>query len=168
MHKERGHSLKGLQFFPAHNFFSKPKIQETHCDLVPHAFQQIQFFDRVGTPPTRSARIATPMQRSPVHSGAQIRFPPVRNWLKAICRKLSAVIALSLFPDQKVWKARESSSNPLPSSPGWGSQRWPRVLTSKWTLQTQSRSWSSNSQIVTDNTLKVSEINFAAAVHRPG
>ena len=48
MHEERGHSLKGLQFFPAHNFFSKPKIQDTHCDLVAHAFQQIQFFDRVG------------------------------------------------------------------------------------------------------------------------
>src|SRR5437870_3459838 len=45
--KECGNSLKRLQFLAAHNLPRKSKVQQTRCDLVPDAFQQIQFLDRV-------------------------------------------------------------------------------------------------------------------------
>ena len=90
MNEECGDGLKGFQLFSFHDLFGEPKVQQTHCHLIAHAFQQIQFFNRVGSPPTRSARTTTPMQRSPPTSGTQIRLPPVRNWLELIRLKLSA------------------------------------------------------------------------------
>ena len=48
MNEECGDGLKGFQFFRPHHVFGEPKVQQTHCNLIAHALQQIQFFNRVG------------------------------------------------------------------------------------------------------------------------
>src|SRR6185369_2525646 len=118
-------------------------------------------------PPTRSARIATPMQRSPVDNGVQTRLPPVRNWLELIRLKLSAKSPFAFS------KSKGLESVQTLSKPGSKPARfWTAPVISRSVFEVDaanvSRSCSSNSQIVTDKMLKVSEINFAPAAHKPG
>src|SRR6184192_1773074 len=105
--------------------------------------------------------MATPMQRSTVHNGAQTRLPPVRNWLELIRLNLSAKSPFAFSKSKGLESPRilvRFRSKPA----RFGSAS----LASRSDLEVDaakaSRSCSSNSQIVTDKTLKVSEINFAA------
>src|SRR5438046_3744880 len=105
--------------------------------------------------------MATPMQRSPVHNGAQIRLPPVRNWLELIRLNLSAKSPFA-FSRSKGLESMRTLARAGSKPARFGSP----PLVSRSDLEVDaanaSRSCSSNSQIVTDKTLKVSEINFAA------
>src|SRR5881396_108144 len=110
--------------------------------------------------------MATPMQRSPVHNGVQTRLPPVRNWLELIRLKVSAKSPFAFSKSKGLESLRilaRAGSKPA----RFGSA--PVVSRSDLEVDAAnaSRSCSSNSQIVTDKTLKVSEINFATAAHRP-
>jgi hypothetical protein len=91
----------------------------------------------------------------------------VRNWLELMRLKLSAKSPFALSKSKGLESPRtlaKAGSKPASfvSAP----------LVSRSDLEVDaanaSRSCSSNSQIVTDKMLKVSEINFAAAAHKPG
>src|SRR5437763_7434026 len=105
--------------------------------------------------------MTTPMQRSPVHNGVQTRLPPVRNWLELIRLKLSAKSPFA-FSKSKGLESLRTLTRVGSKPVGIGSA--PVVSPSDLEVDAAnaSRSCSSNSQIVTDETLKVSEINFAA------
>src|SRR6266516_7316324 len=111
--------------------------------------------------------MSTPMQQSSVHKGVQTRLPPVRNWLELIRLKLSAK-SLFAFSKSKGLESMRTLARAGSKPVRFGSA----PLVSRSDLEVDaanaSRPCSSNSQIVTDNTLKVSEINFAAAAHKPG
>src|SRR5260370_22831404 len=111
--------------------------------------------------------MATPMQRSRVHNGVQTRLPPVRNWLELMRLKRSAKSTFA-FSKSKGFESRRTLARSGSKPARFGSA----PLVSRSDLEVDaanaSRSCSSNSQIVTDNTLKVSEINFAAAAQKPG
>src|SRR6266516_7819396 len=117
-------------------------------------------------PPTRSARMATPMQRSPVHTGVQTRLPPVRNWLELMRLKLSAKSPFAFSKSKGLESLRtlaRAGSKPARF------ENAPLVSRSDLEVDAAhaSRSCSSNTQIVTDKMLKVSEINTPAAAHKP-
>src|SRR6476646_2152365 len=111
--------------------------------------------------------MATPMQRSPVHNCVQTRLPPVRNWLELMRLKLSAKSPFA-FSKSKGLESMRTLARPGSKPARFGSA--PVVSRSNLDVDAANanRSCSSNSQIETDKTLKVSEINFAAAVHKPG
>src|SRR6266516_5657966 len=118
-------------------------------------------------PPTRSARMATPMQRSPAHNGVQTRLPPVRNWLEPMRLKPSAKSPFAFSKSKGLESLRTLVR--LGFKPArFGSAPLPSRSDLEVDAANASRSCSSNSQIVTDKTLKISEINFAAAAHKPG
>src|ERR1700745_2665874 len=105
-------------------------------------------------PPTRSARTATPMQRSPVHNGVQSRLPPVRNWLELMRLKLSANSPFVFSKSKGLESPRILGS--FGSKPArFGSA----PLVSRSDLEVDaanvSRSCSSKTKIVTDKMLKV-------------
>src|SRR4029077_3510022 len=111
--------------------------------------------------------MTTPMQRSPVHNGVQTRLPPARNWLELIRLKLSAKSPFAFSKSKGLESLRtltRAGSKPVRVGSA------PLVSPSDQEVEAANarRSCSSNSQIVTDKTLKVSEINFAAEAHKPG
>src|SRR5215813_2072826 len=111
--------------------------------------------------------MTTPMQRSPVHNGVQIRLPPVRNWLELIRLKQSAKSPFAFSRSKGLDSARAlTRAGCKPVRVGSAPLASPSDL--EVDAANLSRSCSSNSQIVTDKTLKVSEINFATEAHKPG
>src|SRR6266536_6211253 len=112
-----------------------------------------------GTPPTRSARMTTPMQRSPVHNGVQTRLPPVRNWLELIRLKVSAKSPFAFSKSKGLESMRTLARR------GSKPARFENApLVSRSDLEVDaanvSRSCSSNIQILTDKMLKVAEMNL--------
>src|SRR5206468_7605851 len=111
--------------------------------------------------------MTTPMQQSPVHNGVQTRLPPVRNWLELIRLKVSAKSPFAFSRSKGLESLRTlTRAGAKPARFGSGPVVSPSDL--EVDAANVSRSCSSNSQIVTDKTLKVSEINFVAEAHKPG
>src|SRR5690349_13191410 len=110
--------------------------------------------------------MTTPMQRSPVHNSVQTRLPPVRNWLELIRLKLSAKSPFA-FSRSKGLESLRTLTRAGPKLVRVGSAPVLSLSDLEVDAANASRSCSSNSQIVTDKTLRVSEINFATEAQKP-